>query len=395
MIVNRDFLSTLKVSACLEAVLLWGSRQVGKTTLLNQLDLKTKLYLDDLMLRDRAQRDPAFFMQGLEFPCLIDEVQYAPRLFPQLKLMIDQWRRGVASQNLPAFFLTGSNKTLLDRNIKESLAGRCHLFHLHGFSVREILAHFTELSIKKILHCGGFPEVYTRPKLSPKIFYNDYVVSFIEKDIAQASGIEKIEEFHTVLKMLAARTGQFINVSEISGQAGVDQKTITTWMHILRRNLVLELVCPYSSNLTKRLIKMPKLFFYDTGLCARLQGHEDETLLWNSVQAGALFETLVFAEIIKTRDNFLKDWQLYTWRTKEKHEIDFILQDQGRTLFLEAKLGIHSAQPFFLDPEAKKVFPKLNTKIVVTSGGDLENLDQETTRVPIHHLGDYLLRHLK
>ncbi len=396
MLVKRDLLEALNEKTTLEALLLWGARQVGKTTLLDQLNLKSKAYLDDLGLRTRAQNDPAFFLEDLPLPCLIDEVQYAPQLFPQIKYLIDERRRANLrrkSKGTTWFFLTGSNKTLLDKNIKESLAGRCHLFNLHGFSVKEIVAAFPELSLKTMLLRGGFPEVYTRDKLSPKMFYNDYILSFIEKDVAYASGIEKLSEFHTVLRLLSARTGQFINVSDISQQAGVDQKTVSFWINILKQNAVLDLVSSYATNLSKRIVKMKKLYFFDTGLCARLQGHEDETLLWNSVQVGALFETLVFSELAKTRDNFLKDWQLFTWRTKEKQEIDFILKSHEKTIFIEVKLGIQSAKPFELDSEAKKVFEAPYNKLVVTAGGDIESLDRETKRVPIQQLGAYLLLH--
>ena len=395
MFVNRDFFDTIRQKSKLEAVLLWGPRQVGKTTLLDQLPLNSRVFLDDLSLRTKAQNDPAFFLEDLKFPCLIDEVQYAPNLFPQMKFIIDQNRRDniQSKKNTNTlFYLTGSNKTLLDKNIKESLAGRCHLFHLHGFSVREIVNHSLESQIKKIILKGGFPELYIRENLSPKMYFNDYINSFIEKDIAYSSGIDKIEEFHTVLKLLSARTGHFLNISDISKIAGVDQKTIKSWINILKKNAVVDLVPTYATNLSKRVVKMKKFFFYDTGLCARLQGHENEELLWNSVQIGALFETLAFSEIVKTKDNFLKDWEIFTWRTKEKNEIDFIIKSKNKFLFAEVKLGIHSAQPFLLDSEVQKIISHENhQKIVITSSGKIENISRDTQKVPIQKIGDFLL----
>ncbi|MDZ4677625.1 MAG: ATP-binding protein [Oligoflexia bacterium] len=395
MIVKRDLLGKLQASTSLEAVLLWGPRQVGKTTLLMELKPASTLFLDDLSLRQRAQKDPAFVLDDHKLPCLIDEVQYAPNIFSEIKLRIDRLRRtrlktGKKSSTL--YYLTGSNRLLLDQNVKESLAGRCHLYSMHGFSVREILAHFPELPIKTLLWRGGFPELYINQEMSPQRYLNDYILSFIEKDIAASAGIEKLGEFQTVLGLLAARTAQFLNVSEVAGAAGVDQKTIQSWIDILQRNHIIELVEPFHSNLSKRITKMKKLFFYDVGLCARLQGHNDESLLWNSSQAGGLFETLVFSEIIKTKDNFLKDWRLFTWRTKEKNEIDFILQNGSDYTFLEAKLAIHGAMPFKLDAEAKKVFKLPHKKIVVIAGGEQINLDKETMASPIHSLGSLLLK---
>lgn len=397
VMIIRDFLKTLKDKSALEAVMLSGPRQVGKTTLLDQLDLKSRSFLDDLSLRQKAQEDPAFFLDSLELPCLIDEAQYAPNIFPEIKKRIDQQRR----ENLKAgrqphgsqYFLTGSNRLLLDENIKESLAGRCHLFSLHGLSVKEILHYQPKTSLKTIILKGGFPELYTREKISVNQYLNEYILSFVEKDIARTAGIAKIDEFNTVLHLLAARNGQFINFSEIAGAAGVETKTVQSWAGLLERNRILELVGCFESNLSKRIIKSKKLFFYDVGLCARLQGHRDEEALWNSPQAGSLFESLVFSEIIKTRDNFLLDFDLYTWRTKDQNEVDFILKSTDQTLFLEVKMGIHSAKPFKLDTEAIKVFKdtKIQKKIVVTAGGQFQKLDLDTTQIPIQDLGNHLL----
>lgn len=394
MYVKRDLLDILKALNQLESVLLWGPRQVGKTTLLSQLELASTIFLDDIHHRQKAQQDPALFLSGLELPCLIDEAQYAPNLFHEIKLRIDRARRErlKTGKKIPTlYYLTGSNKIVLDKKVKESLAGRCSLFTLHGFSVKEILSHFPEMPLKTLLWRGGFPELYTNPELSPIRYLNDYILSFLEKDIAASAGIEKLGEFQTVLGLLAARTGQFLEVSEVARTAGVDHKTVNSWIEILRRNHILELVPPFHSNLSKRITKMHKLYFYDVGLCARLQGHLDENVLWNSPQAGPLFETLVFSEIVKTRDNFLKDWRLFTWRTKDRHEIDFILQNGTEFHLIEAKLGIQNVRPFHLDAEIKKVFSFPCPKTVVTAGGEQLALGSETWSIPIQKLGTFLL----
>lgn len=398
MIVNRDFIGTLGKRARLEAVMLWGPRQVGKTTLLELLEPRSVLRLDDLALRHRAQEDPALALDDLALPCLIDEAQYAPNLFPEIKLRIDAARRAALAAGTPpsrpAYYLTGSNRTLLDRNVKESLAGRCHHFTLLGLSIKELVASFPDLPLKSIMYRGGFPELYTRAELEPRAYLNDYILSFVEKDIAFSAGVAKLGEFHTVLRLLAAQSGQFLNTSEVAGAAGVDSKTVTAWLHMLQRNFIVDLVPPFASNLSKRITKMSKLYFLDTGLCSRLQGHTQEDTLWHSVQAGSLFETLVFAEIVKTRDNFLRDWQLFVWRTKERAEIDFVLQHARGFLFLEVKLGIHGARPFELDKEAVKVFSPPYHKVVVTAGNrETTPLDRHTVAVPLSGLGEYLLAH--
>lgn len=394
MYVIRDFFETLRRSSQLESVMLWGPRQVGKTTLLSGLDIRSSLFLEDLSVRQKCQRDPALALSDLPLPCLIDEAQYAPNLFPEIKLRIDRYRREhlLTNQTTPTmYYITGSNRLLLDKNVKESLAGRSHLYSLHGFSAREIFANFPSATVNTLMWKGGFPELYTHPEMSPQRYLNDYILSFVEKDIALFSGIEKLNEFQTVLGLLAARTGQFINISEIAGAAGVDQKTVTSWMSALQSNFIIDLVPPFHSNLSKRITKMKKLYFFDAGLCSRLQGHNDATAIWNSSQAGALFETLVFSEIMKTKANFLKDWRLFTWKTKAQAEIDFILQMDKRTIFIEVKMAIHGAMPFSLDQEARKVFPPPHKKIVVTVGGESGPLDHETTSVPLAQLGNYLL----
>ena len=397
MYINRDFLNTLQSVNSLEVVLLWGPRQVGKTTLIDQISLKSKLFLDDLSIRLQANSDPAFLLDNIEKPCLIDEIQYAPELFPEIKLRVDLLRRANIHNNIKKttqYYLTGSNKTLLNENVKESLAGRCNIYTLHGLSFREIISSNIDISLKSILFKGSLPELYNQEISSIK-YLNDYINLFVEKDLAHSAGINKTNQFQTVLKLLAARTGQFINVNEISNAAGVDNKTIQSWMSLLETNHIIKLLPPYYSNLSKRLVKLKKLYFYDTGICARLQGHNSEITLLNSPQAGSLFETLAFSEIIKTKDNFLKNWEIYCWRTKDKNEIDFIIKDGEKVILAEVKLGIYSAQPFELDPEAKKVFNlEFTQKIVISAGNSISKISNDTTQVPISSLGNYLLENL-
>lgn len=398
MYVNRDFFTSLSTVVNLESVILWGPRQVGKTTLLDKLPLGSRFFLDDLSIRTLAQNDPASLLESAKLPCLVDEAQYAPNLFPEIKLRIDQRRRELLHKHEPrktAYYITGSNRTLLDRQVQESLAGRANLFELHGLSVKEVHQHDPAITVDTILIQGGFPLLYTDPAVNRKAYLDDYILSFIEKDIVASAGIEKRHEFQTVLKLLGARTGQFLNINEISGHAGVDAKTINSWIGLLERNGILALVPSYSTNLSKRLTKMKRLYFIDVGLCARIQGHQAAETLRNSPQAGALFETLVFAEILKTRLNYLKDWNVFSFRTKAQYEIDFILQSSdGQVLLIESKMGIHSARPIVLDAEAIKIFGTNVPRIVVTLGGETQDLGQGTLRVPIFELGNYLLEHV-
>jgi predicted AAA+ superfamily ATPase len=395
-LIHRDLLEKLPQVHSLESILLWGPRQVGKTTLLDQLHLNSQAFLDDLALRSRAQNDPAFFLDSLKLPTFIDEVQYAPNLFSEIKLRIDRQRRQrlklqVTEQVKTDYFLTGSNRSLLENSVQESLAGRCSIYELHGLSVREILRSQAQYGLAEIMFRGGFPELYQRPDLSVIQYLNDYVLTFLEKDLARSAGIQKMTEFLAVLRLLSARAGQFVNMSEIAQAAGVNIGTISAWLELLHRNFIIELIPTWTTKLSKRVVKMKKLHFYDVGLCARLQGHLSAETLLNSPQAGALFEGLIFAEIMKTKSNHLRPWALHTWRTKDQFEIDFVLENGDQIILLEAKLGIQNARPLSLDHEAKKVFPRIHRQVVVTAGGAVTQLSSDTLMVPIQNLGTWLL----
>ena len=395
--ITRDFLPTLQKQTTLESILLWGPRQVGQSTLLQLMSPASEVTLDDLEWRRQAQQDPAFLLDQQRLPCLIDEVQYAPNLFAEIKLRIDKSRRirlmaGEAPELSASYLLTGSNRHLLEASTRESLAGRCSIFELHGLSVAELVRHDPAIRLSTMLLRGGFPELYWRSELKPVGYINDYIRTFIEKDIARSSGVEKIDEFLTLVRLLAIRSGQFINFTDLAQLTGVDVKTVQSWVNLLERNFIVKLVNPWSTNLSKRITKMPKLYFYDVGLCARLQGHQDEDLLLSSPQAGAIFESMVFSELMKTRANFCLNWELWTWRTKDRFEIDFVLQTDKRLVLIEGKLGIQAARPFTLDNESRKVFHDQVTQVVVTAGGTIAKLDQTTTRVPIQELGAWLLQ---
>jgi uncharacterized protein len=397
--IKRDFLDTIRNHPTLESTLLWGPRQVGKSTLLDQLLPKSMALLDDLSQRAQAESDPEFFLEQLRLPTLIDEVQYAPNLFPEIKLRIDRERRRQLKENIQPprhaqYWLTCSNRTLLESSIQESLAGRCSIFELHGLTVREIWRFAPDLPLKTIAFRGGFPELYRRPELSPVSYLNDYILTFVEKDLARGAGIEKSAEFLALLRLLAARNGQFLNFAELAQAIGVDGKTVKAWVELLRRNFIVGLIEPWASNLSKRIVRMSKIHFYDVGLCARLQGHPSEETILQSPQAGALFESLVFGEIVKTKSNYLLNFDLFTWRTKEGAEIDFVTKTHDKTILIEAKLGIQSAQAIHLDPEAIKVFQDPIQKLVVTAGGETARIAPDTLRLPIGELGNWLRTHV-
>jgi predicted AAA+ superfamily ATPase len=396
MWINRDFLSIWSPDRSLEAILVRGPRQIGKTSLLLKMTPvpRSKIFLDDPNEQARAIEDPEFVLSQIELPLLIDEIQRAPGLLFSIKKVIDQNRRNRMETNqatIPASFrLTGSNQSEIDRALQETLAGRISIFHLHGLSVHEIWAYDSQVNLKQLLFRGGFPELWIRPELNVVSFLNDYVSTFIEKDIARTAGIEKLSAFMKVLRLLAARVGELLNFESLGKDAGVSGKSIKEWVSLLERNGIIHVLKPYYSNLNKRLIKMPKAYFIDSGLCVRLQSHQEKDTILSTPQAGHLFENLVIAEAMKTRDHFLKNWDLHFWRTKEKDEIDLVIESDQIMTLIEVKLGSANGHGLPI-PSALSASNKKIRRAVVTASGKRGLLPDQIDIVPFKDFCAYLL----
>lgn len=399
MYIPRDMTQLLKQNQAPIQILL-GPRQCGKSTLLAVLDDRFhEITFDDFQMRQLANQDPALFLQQFEPPLLLDEVHYVPNLFPQLKLEVDQLKRARLQQKQNKkqtnvlFRLTGSNQILMDKNIKESLAGRAAYFYLNTLSVHEILQALPETTIQEILFKGGWPELYTNLAILVTTYLNDYIRSYIEKDIVMSAGIQKMSEFLTVLKLCAARTAQETDYTDIHKDSGVSSVTVKEWISVLQRADLIYMLKPFFNNLNKRLIKRPKLYFLDTGLAARLQGWSEQVPMLNSPQIGALFETLVLAEIVKFIRNYGKDWELFYWRTKDGQEIDIILKTASGSVHpFEVKYAVHGvSSPIAYPPAFQKEFKPREPLIIVTSGGKKISLSNSCRVVPIAELHDYLI----
>ncbi|MHB1927727.1 MAG: ATP-binding protein [Leptospirillum sp.] len=376
---------------------LTGPRQCGKSTLLSHLAGPSfkEVTFDDLQLRTLANRDPGLFLEQFKPPVLFDEVQYVPQLFPEIKRYVDEQKRRRLETGRPVpvlFRMTGSNLLLMDRNVKESLAGRVSYFHLNTLTVHEIKKAFADADLADILFQGGWPELYIDRSLSPVAYLNDYIRSYIEKDIVLSAGVQKQGAFGIVLGLLAARTGMLLDYANMARDSGIQGVTVKEWISILERTALVRYLKPYASNLNKRLTKTPKLYFMDTGLAVRLQGWQERTPLLTSPQAGALFETLVFSEILKFIQNYGKDWQIYLWRTREGEEIDFLITtDSGDTIALDAKMSLQTTQAGRLPESFKKLFPHVNQIVLVTFGGHRIRMSRECLAVPVAELHDFLI----
>lgn len=327
-----------------KVIFLGGPRQVGKTTVFKRLaDRKGLSYitLDDLNQREIARKDPALFLQQLKLPVVIDEVQYAPQLFSQIKKIVDE--RDTNGQ----FWLTGSQQFSLIKNIQESLAGRVAIFNMLGLSRREkMLQKISEkvLDRPKIdklfeeIFEGSYPIFQTRKAPNRDVYFNSYIQTYLDRDLSDIFGINKLSEFNRFIQVCAARTGQVLNISDLSRDSGISPTTAVEWLGILESTMQIFLLKPYYPNITKRIIKSPKLYFLDTGLASYLTKWNTGENLQSGSMAGAMYETYIIGEILKKYLNKGKQAPIYYLRDKEGHEVDLVIEENGFNL-IEIKLS--------------------------------------------------------
>ncbi len=346
----------LDASAGFKVVMLTGPRQVGKTTLLQDIQKRSRSYvtLDDLNMRLAAQQDPASFLDRLELPVLIDEVQYAPNLFPYIKIAVDK-----AKQN-GLFWLTGSQQFDMMKNVTESLAGRVAILHLQGISLAEEQGRADDppflpklsllkarqktaksLTLPEAYHKiwrGSYPDMVTQENTKHwERFYGSYVATYIQRDVREYLNINDTAAFYKFMQIAAARTGQLINYADMARDVGVSEVTVKTWLNVLHASGIVYLLQPYFSNRTKRLVKTPKLYFMDTGLCAYLIGWLTPDVLERGAMSGAMLETWVVSEIIKSYLHHGRVPRVYFYRDKDKREVDLLIEESGTLYPVEIK----------------------------------------------------------
>lgn len=339
-------------------LLLTGARQVGKTTMLEHLievegKGRKKVSLDDLTLRELAKTDPKMFFQLYQPPLLIDEVQYAPELFPYIKIMVDE-------RHQPGdFWLTGSQLFKMMEGVQESLAGRVALLHLSPLSQSEIMKRPPEppfslelpllserqngrqmLNTPEVfqrIHQGGMPALVTGTYSNASIFYSSYIDTYMERDVRRLSNDIDSLKFLRFLRSVAARTSQQVNYKGIADDAEIDQTTAKNWLHVLEALGIIFLLEPYSNNVLKRTVSTPKLYFYDSGIVCYLTRWSSPETAMEGAMSGALLENYTVAEIIKTYQNAGQEPFLYYYRDKDAREIDLILERDGKLFPIEIK----------------------------------------------------------
>jgi uncharacterized protein len=319
------------------AVAVTGPRQSGKTTLVRSVfPEKPYANLENPDIRRFAVEDPRGFLGSFPDGAILDEVQRAPELFSYLQQVLDE------SAQRGKFILTGSNHFLLQVNISQSLAGRLGYLFLLPLSLEEI--DFSDSN--KLLFKGAYPELYQNP-MDPRRFYANYIRTYVERDVRMMKNISDIYAFERLLRLCAGRVGQLLNMSSLAVEVGVDIKTISAWLALLESSFILFRLQPHHKNFNKRLVKMPKLYFYDTGLAAALMGIESSEQIQFHAMRGALFENLVILEFLKKRWNRGESKNLYFWRNNAGQEVDLLLENGEILLPIEIKSGKTITDDYF------------------------------------------------
>ncbi len=337
-------------------LLVTGARQVGKTTLLLHLgqDKRPYVTLDDPLALSLARQDPPLFLQRFQPPVLIDEIQYAPELLPYIKMAVDKTREP------GLFWLTGSQQFHLMKGVSESLAGRVAVVNLLGLSRRELagLTHVRKpflpdpdeirdrigvggnLPLKdlyRLIWRGAFPALAIYDAVDRDLFYSSYVQTYLQRDVRDLARVGDELAFLRFLRAAAARTAQLLNLTDLSRDADIAVNTAKNWLSILQTSGIAYLLEPYHTNVTNRLVKTPKLYILDTGLCAYLTEWSSPETLEAGAMSGASLETWIMAEILKSYWHNGRQAPFYFYRDKDLKEIDLLIVRDGTIYPLEFK----------------------------------------------------------
>ena len=332
----------LQIAESFPIVSVTGPRQSGKTTLVRS----TFSYLPYVSLenpddRQFAQDDPRRFLGNYPKGAVFDEVQRVPEIFSYLQGIVDEDRS-------KKYVLSGSQNFLLAEQISQSLAGRVGILKLLPFSMIELKnAQLLRQSFEEVAYTGFYPRIFDQ-KIQPEDFYPNYVQTYVERDVRQLTQVSNLNTFSTFLRLCSGRVGQLLNLSEISNNIGVSINTVKSWINILESSYIVFRLYPHHKNFNKRLIKMPKLYFYDTGLLNYLLGIREYTQIQTHFARGAIFENLVIAELLKQKYHSGKEPNLYFWRDHKGKEIDLLIEHGPQLLTpVEIKSGATKSTSFF------------------------------------------------
>ena len=321
------------LAAARPVVLLTGARQTGKSSLLQHRFPNIQyVTFDHLRQVEAARESPGKFLDQFEGSVILDEIQYVPELFREIKIKVD-----VDRESYGKWILTGSQRFELMETVSESLAGRISIVNLETLSAEE-LRNSSGLRVEDHLWKGGYPELWSNTNLDVSDFFESYIRTYVERDLKQIVDVKNLGDFRRFIKILAMRVGQLLNYRDISGDVGVSDVTIKKWIHALEMSGVIYLLPPYYANIGKRLTKSPKLYFADHGLACYLLA-VDISATWQShVHRGNLWENFVMMELVKTQ-SLTPGKDLFFYRDHNGVELDFVIERGLNLLLIEAKVG--------------------------------------------------------
>ncbi len=382
-----------------KTILVTGARQVGKTTMLKNIKPDINyITLDDMLLNQSAKEEPNLFFKSNKPPIIIDEIQYAPELLRNIKMIVD------SSEEKAMFYLTGSQKFNLMKDVSESLAGRIGIINLLGLSLREIKeVNFnkpfmpTEEYLKlrenckvdvsydeiwEIIQKGSMPALY-QEESNVEMFYAMYVSTYIERDVRKLAQVGDEMLFLKFMTALASRIGQLLNLESISNEIGISVPTATRWLSILQTSNIIYILEPYYNNIMKRAIKTPKVYFLDTGLAAYLTKWKNKDVLESGTMAGNYFENYVIVEIIKSYYNSgeLRP-PVYFYRDKEKREIDLIIEENGRLYPIEIKKSANPSKDMVKNFKVLEKVKEVGEGAVICMYDNVIDLDEKNKAIP-------------
>lgn len=407
-----------EVAESFPCIVVYGSRQVGKSTTVNHIfgNNVRRTTLDDGADRSLAQENPKLFLETYGWPLIIDEIQKAPKLLDEIKIKIDEmrlrWTENNEDQHL-MYILTGSNKFELQQGISDSLAGRCGVIEMASFSNVEKydqpghkfdpdinillkrekesrMSYRTRAEVFEDIFIGGMPDVVLK-KSKRDVYFRSYIDTYIEKDVKRLISEDSETTFRNFISLVALRTSAELHYDNLAGEIGIDVRTCKRWISILETTGIIYLLQPYMPNISNRIIKAPKLYFMDTGLCAYLCRWPDAKMLENGVMSGAFYETYVVSEFIKNFYAYNLDPKeyLFYYRDKDQKEVDLLYVRAGEIYPIEIKKSISPGKKVVKNfAVLEKYKMTIQPGIVVDSCEKITPINVNAYYYPVFRLGE-------
>lgn len=345
-------------------IVLTGARQSGKTTFLKEyLPNYNYFNLELISTREQIKADPLGFLERYPSKIIVDEVQRYPELLSYLQVHVDK------HQVMGELFFSGSQNILLSENVSQSLAGRAAYQELHPLSFQELhTAKFLADSSYTNMLKGGYPAIYERD-VSPQIYFQQYIATYLERDVRQLRAIENLSQFQRFMQLLAGRVGQVVNMSSLANDVGISPNTVEAWLSILEASYIIYRLQPFYKNKNKRIIKSPKIYFYDTGLVCNLLNIDSEDELEAHYAAGSIFENFIINDIKKQIAYATTSDDLYYYRDNNGNEVDLIIDQGVRWVPIEIKLSSTFSSHFLKGIKFwKQYFDKQSSGYIIYSG---------------------------